>query len=308
MTMQTTDRTNTIQQKLNELISSKKTNITTIAKGINKSPSTVSQYLSNNYGGKINELENDLSAYLNLFKKHEAAEVKKLSYIETAVSKRIYNAANLCHIHGKMGACYGAPGVGKTTAIKEYQRINSGVLVVDPLENSSARQVLRQLSEQLKVSYYNSMVLDDVFNNIIKKIENNKHLIILDEAENLKIEVFKVIRKLYDRTNNNCGVLFVGTTELKMLLLKVQSGFPYISSRIGYIEKLDTIKPEDASKLISQYFPNASMELIKFLSKQANLIARNIQNMLDLCLDITKSNNIDLSIDVIEAAKDKLLI
>lgn len=307
-TMKTTERTKEIQQKLNELIESKKVDITTIGKGVNKSASTISLYLSDKYQGRIADLEDDLISYLTLFSKQETTEIKHLQYIETAVARRIFNAANMCQIHGKMGVCYGNPGIGKTTAIKEYQKISSGVIIVDPFEQTSAKEVLRQIADQLKINYHNNMSLDEFTKNVIKKLERNKYLIILDEAENLNIAIFKIVRKIHDRTKNNCGVLFVGTPELRTLLSKVQSGFPYISSRIGYVEKLDTIKISDAEKLITQYFPNCSNELITALAKQCNYIARNIQNMLDLCLDITKSNNIELNIDVIEAAKDKLLI
>jgi len=306
--MKTTENTKQIQIKLNELINSKKIDISTIAKGVNKSPSTLSLYLSGKYPGRINELESDLLGYISLFQKKEITEIKQLKYVETAIAKRIYNAANMCQIHGKMGVCYGSPGIGKTTAIKEYQKISSGVLIVDPFEQTSAKEVLRQIADQLKLNYHNNMSLDEFTKNVIKKLEKNKYLIILDEAENLNIAIFKIIRKIHDRTKNNCGVLFVGTPELRILLSKVQSGFPYISSRIGYVEKLDYLKIEDAKKLIIQYFPNCSDELIQMISKQCNYTARNIQNILDLCIDITKSNKIELNQDVIEAAKDKLLI
>lgn len=307
--MKITEKTKEIQSKLNELINSKKVDITTIGKGVNKSASTISLYLSDKYQGRVIDLENDLTNYLSLFSKKENAQIKQLKYVETIVTRRIFNAANMCQIHGKMGACYGNPGIGKTTAIQQYQKMTSGVIIVDPFEQTSAKEVLKQIAEQLKINYHNNMTIDEFTRNVIKKLERNKYLIILDEAENLNIAIFKIIRKIHDKTKNNCGVLFVGTYELRTLLSKVQSGFPYISSRIGYVEKLDTIKIEDSEKLITQYFPDCSNELINAISKQCNYIARNIQNLLDLCSDIMISNNIQkLDLDIVECAREKLLI
>ncbi len=311
MTIETTAKTQEtkeLQEAIKKLIETKKINISTIARGVNKSASTISLYLSDNYNGRVDTLENDLKNYLKLFKKQENIEFKTLNFIETNVTKRLFNAANMCQMRGKMGVCYGIPGIGKTTAILEYKKISSGIIVVDPFEQTSAREVLKQIADQLKVNYHNNMSLDEFTNNVIKKLERNKYLIVLDEAENLKIDIFKIIRKIHDKTKNNCGILFVGTNELRCLLSKVQSGFPYIASRIGYVEKLDSLNIPDIEKLIIQYFPNCSKTLINSFAKACNYNARNIQNMLDLCLDIIQSNNIELNIDVIETAREKLLI
>ncbi|MCD8025332.1 MAG: ATP-binding protein [Candidatus Gastranaerophilales bacterium] len=297
-----------LQNKINALIELKKLDISTIARGINKSPAAVSLYLSSKYNAKIDTIQNDLKNYINTFEKSENTEFKTLEFVETTIVKRVFNAANMCQLRGKMGACWGAPGIGKTTAINEYKRTSSGVIVVDPLEQTSARSTLKQIAGQLKLSYSNNDTLDEFISNIIKKVERNKCLIIIDEAENLKIEVFKVIRKIFDRAQNNCGILFVGTEELEALLLKVKSGFPYISSRIGYLEKLDTLKMQDVEKLVIQYFDYADKKLIEEIAKTANFNARGVQNLLDLCLDITKSRNIKLTIEIIEAMRERLLI
>ena len=60
-----------LQRRIKELAASGKTDITTIAKGINKSPSTLSLYLKNGYNGKIGELEHDLRNFLTYFEKKE---------------------------------------------------------------------------------------------------------------------------------------------------------------------------------------------------------------------------------------------
>lgn len=164
------------------------------------------------------------------------------------------------------------------------------------------------MAEQLKLNYFNNMSIDILTGLVIKKLEKNPQLIILDEAENLKIDIFKIIRKIHDRTKNNCGVLFVGTHDLSMLLHRVKSGFPYISSRIGYIERLDAVGLKDVEKFVYQYFPNCNNKLVSLIAKSTNYNSRCIQNLLDICYDIVKSNDIELNTDVIETAREKLLI
>ncbi len=297
-----------LQQKIRTLLETEKLDASTIARGINKSPTTLSLYMKSNYNGDVQGLEDDLKKYVEFLEKKEQTDNKFLNFVETTIVKRVFNAANMCQMRGKMGVCYGAPGIGKTTAIFQYKKIGSGVIIVDPYEGSSAKEILKQIADQLNLNYHHNMTLDEFSTNIIKKLQKNKYLIIIDEAENLKVDIFKIIRKIQDRTKNSCGVLFVGTNDLYDLLNKVKYGFPYITSRIGYLEKLDALKAEDVERLVIQYYPKITKELLKFISKTCNYNARAIQNLLDLSFEITTKQNIELSQDVIEAAKDKLLI
>ncbi|MBQ2872341.1 AAA family ATPase [bacterium] len=297
-----------IQDKIRDLISSKKVLAKTIAKGVNVSSSTISLYLSSNYNGDVVTLENELKKYLGFFNKREETDNKSLKFCEINTVKKIFNAANMCQLKGKMGVCYGLPGIGKTTAINEYQRTLTGVIVVDPIENTSVRAVLQDIADQLKLNYYQNITLEEFTSNVIKKLEKNKHLIIIDEAENLKVDIFKILRKIHDKTNNSCGILFVGTYELFELLKKVKNGFPYITSRIGYITKIDSLSLSDVESLVVQYYPNCSKELIKTIAVVSHYNARAVQNLLDLCLEITTSEKIELSVDVIDASREKLLI
>ena len=271
-----------LQQKIRKLLESRKVDYSTIARGINKSPSTFSLYMKSNYNGDVKGLEDDLRKYVEFFEKKEQNENKSLSFVETSIVKRLFNAANMCQMRGKMGVCYGAPGIGKTTAVLKYKELGSGVIVVDPVENTSIRAILQNIADQLKLNYYQNITLDEFITNIIKKLEKNKYLIIIDEAENLKIDIFKAIRKIHDKTKNSCGILFVGTNDLFDLLKKVKNGFPYITSRIGYVEKLDALKQEDIEQLVTQYYPSIAKDLIKFIAKTCNYNARAIQNLLDL--------------------------
>lgn len=298
----------TLQQQVKSFLDSKKLTLTTIARGIDVSPTTLSLYLNSKYIGQITPIENELKKYIKFFNKKEQTENKKLKFVETNIVKKIFNAANMCQMKGKMGVCYGSPGIGKTTAVLEYKNSVTGVIIVDPYEQSSAKEVLKQIADQLNLNYHHNMTLDEFTTNVIKKLEKNKYLIILDEAENLKVEIFKIIRKIHDKTKNSCGILFVGTEELFELLQRVKHGFPYVTSRIGYMVKLDALNSADIDKLIFQYYPNADKKLLQIIARTCNYNARAIQNLLDLCFEITSNNNIELNIDVIDSAKENLLI
>lgn len=291
-----------LQEKVKALIEDKKVDISTIARGINKSPTTISLYLSSKYPGRVDQVEESLKAYLNTFEKSEQAELKSLEFVETTIVKSIFKAANMCQMRGKMGVCYGSPGIGKTTTVMEYQKQNSGVIVVDPSENISARLVLTKLADHFNLPYANNTSIDEFINAISRKLARNKYLIIVDEAENLSIDCFKALRKVFDKSKGSCGLLFIGTDDLKKTLLKIKDGFSYILSRVGYIERLNALEIDDIRKLVFQYFPDCDEVLLKVIAKSCDYNARAIQNLLDLSLDIIKSSKTELNTDVIESA------
>lgn len=74
------------------------------------------------------------------------------------------------------------------------------------------------------------------------------------------------------------------------------------------MERLNTLKPDDIEKLVIQYYPTVEKKLITTIAKTCNHNARAIQNLLDLCFEITSKNNIELDVDVIDSAKENLLI
>lgn len=297
-----------LQKRVKDLLASGKVDATTVARGIGKSPATLSLYLKGNYDGKVDLLENDLKKYLSFFEKKEQIEEKSLKFTQTSISDKIFKAASMCQIYGKMGVCWGSPGIGKSTAVIEYQKNNTGVIVVDPIEKTSTRAVLEQIANQLKVFYEHNTTVGDFIENISKKLEKNKYIIIIDEAENLKVDIFKIIRKIFDKNKEYCGVLFVGTYELFELLKRVRNGFPYITNRIGYAAKLDDLNFEDVSKLVKQYYPNIDKTLIDYIAKSCKYNARNTQNILDLCYSFTSQGKDELNNTIIESAKESLFI
>ena len=88
----------------------------------------------------------------------------------------------------------------------------------------------------------------------------------------------------------------------------VRNGFPYITSRIGYAVQLDALNYEDIKNLVMQYYPECSAEAISKITKVSGKNARAVQNLLDICFDVTSAQGIDLNNEIIEAAKESLFI
>lgn len=278
---------------------------TRLAKAINMSPAAVSQYLKLCYAGNIENIEAGLRKYMVLARGLEKHRRIKLDFAQTSVADKIFDTAKMCQYNGEIGVCYGASGLGKTTAVKELYKTCSGVILVDPNENSTSRAILKQVADGVKLGFYDPMP-EDFIANIVKKLKDSGYIIIVDEAENLKPEVFTTLRKIHDRCENTCGLLFIGTERLHYNLTRLQGEYNYVINRVGFKVQLNSLEMKDIEILVKQIYPTATPEIIACFEKECKNNARVLANTLLRVNDIMQSNNAELCPEMIAAARRKL--
>lgn len=294
-----------ILEKVKKYLENSDIDQSTLAKRLNKSSTVISLYLNDKYTGDIEAFENDLRKYLNLAELKKKHKKLKLSFEKTSVAQQILKVAEMCQYNSELGLCYGASGLGKTTALEYLKKEGSGIILVDPDENATPRAILKQIADGIKLETYD-MLLEDFIANIIKKLKKSGYLIVVDEAENLKPDVFRTLRKIHDRCETTCGLLFIGTERLYGNLAKRKGEFDYVLNRVSLKFQLKPLNINDVKMLVSQVFPDASDEIIKLFSKYTNNNARIIFNTLKRCTDIINNNNTELNEDVIQEARGLL--
>lgn len=279
---------------------------TKLAKAINKSTATISQYLKQVYAGNVENIEADLRKFMVLVRGLEKHKRIKLDFAQTSVADKIFDTAKMCQYNGEIGVCYGSSGLGKTTAVKQLHKVCSGVILVDPNENTTSRALLKQVADGVKLGFYDPMP-EDFIANIVKKLKDSGYIIIVDEAENLKPEVFTTLRKIHDRCENTCGLLFIGTERLHYNLTRLQGEYNYVINRVGFKVQLNALEMKDIEILVKQIYPTATPEIISCFAKECNHNARVLSNTLMRVNDLLQSNNdVELSPEIIAAARRKL--
>lgn len=294
---------------LNRLLDNGEVNQTIIAKNIGYSAAAVNTFLKGNYKGDLKKIETALNKFLITFEESKKSKVlrrQSLDFVETSISKALFKAASLCQFNGEIGVCFGSSGLGKTTAIKEYMNTKSGVITVDPDENTSPRAVLKQIANRLKVP--ESQYMETFVENIVKRLYGAGNIIIIDEAENLNAKMFRVLRKIHDRCDGTLGLLFVGTEVLYGNLIKLKGEYDYVVNRIACCAKLDDLKDFDLKKMIEQFFPFADEKLIRYMIAITNRNARILFNTLKRASDIVTSSGENLSPEIIKTAREYLLV
>ena len=277
----------------------------TLAKRISKSPATLSQYLKGEYKGNVENLESDLRKYLKLAIAKKGHKKIRLKFEQTSVAKEIIRIAKMCQYDGELALVYGASGLGKTTALEYLKKEGSGIILVDPDENATPRAILKQIADGLKLGYYD-MLPEDFIANIVKKLKKSEYLIIVDEAENLKPDVFRTLRKIHDRCSGSCGLLFVGTERLYGNLAKRKGEFDYVLTRVSLKYQLKPLTKEDVKQLTQQIFPDVTEDLVSLLSNLTGCNARILINTLKRCAYIVTTNNVELNADVLKEARGLL--
>lgn len=292
-------------EKVTKYLETSGVNQVTLAKRLNKSETTISLYLKGKYKGDIKSLETDLKKYFKVESARKNHKKLKLNFEKTSVASKILEIAAMCQFNGEMALCYGASGLGKTTALEYLKKEGSGIVLIDPDENATPRAILKQVADGIKLGYYD-ILPEEFIANIVKKLKKSEYLIVVDEAENLKADVFRTLRKIHDRCNGTCGMLFIGTERLYGNLAKRRGEFDYVLTRVSLKYQLKPLTLEDVSLLVKQIFPDASDEIIRSFSVHTGNNARILFNTLRRSHNIVENNKVDLNEDVIREARGLL--
>lgn len=293
---------------LRKIISSEKISQKELAKKLDYSQAAVNTYLNNKYDGNIDEFETALFKFLEQFKNRKVYNRVALEYTETSVAAEFLNIAQICQLNSEIGLCTGTSGLGKTTAIKNYAQLHSGVIVIDPDEDITIRTLLKLLGAALRLKMTNNMSCQEFTAKLVDRLKDSDCLIIIDEAENLNSSCFRTLRKIHDRCDFTCGLLFVGTERLSANLARMQGEFSYVTNRLAYITSLSALTLEDSQKLVAQIFPDCTEELYGIFYKLCKKNARILFNLLKRTYDIYISSKEELNAKMIEKAYKKILI
>lgn len=302
-----TDLAENVRDRIEKILSNpiNKIDQATLAKKIGYSPAVVNTFLKGSYKGNIENITDALKKFLVSFNEDKKRIKTVLKFCETSVSRNIFNIASMCKYNGEMDVCVGSSGLGKTTAINEFQRLNNNVIVVDPDEKCSTRALLKQIGTQLKLPNF-SWRMEDFLTDIVRKLYGTGSLIIIDEAENLNPSMFRTIRKLHDRCEGTCAILFVGTETLYGNLLRMSGELNYVVNRIACCAKVDKLNDSDIKKLVTQIFPDATDDVLRAFVKETNRNARVLYNTMKRAKDISAGKSV--TAENVKTARGFLLV
>lgn len=239
-----------------------------IAKKIGISPTTVSQFLSESYIGDNAEIASKVESfiYLQTMREHYTKApsfTDKLRNTRKITAALDYVYANRC-----TGVVSGVSGCGKTTALKNYQKIANGVVYVQAdATKRSPCSVLKLISKAMGETCKGTS--SDTLDKLIDNLTGTDRLIIIDEAQHLTSRAFDTLRALNDRAE--VGVIYAGTPDIikRMTVGRATEEFDQVYSRNGYTCNLENnFTFEEVSVLFSEF--NLDKPVIEYLFNAAS--------------------------------------
>lgn len=134
-------------------------------------------------------------------------------------------------------AVVGDAGCGKSQAIKVYAEHNRGVIALSCSEYWNRKEFLGELLQSLGVEPDGSTVAD-MMREVIRQLKRREGvLIVLDEADKLSDQVLYFFITIYNKLEDNVGIVLCATQYLKKRIERGvrnnRKGYKEIYSRIG---------------------------------------------------------------------------
>jgi DNA transposition AAA+ family ATPase len=215
-------------------------------------PAVFNQWLQGKYQGDVAKA--DAKALRWLRGLGDRASIAQLmpnapEYFESETGTTIINHIKTAHALQDMLAIFGAPGVGKTTAIRWYQKAYTNVWVVtfSPAITGTI-PVCQEIAEAVGAERPNQVQgARRVLASLHKVFRESKGLSIVDEAHHLSTTALDTIRSLHDATG--IAIALVGGVELQT---KIQA-MPQLHRRIGLRLYVTKVLPADVDALLDAW-------------------------------------------------------
>lgn len=251
----------------------------------------------------LDEQDGDGSTLQDAIDSVKAAEPKhfkqKIELYQTGEYREAIGWCNYMRDKRKMGVMIGFPGTGKTTVLKEFSKMASGIIYIDCWPTMRMSSLIQFLAGELGISVKGAQ--HDKIMQIVSELSHREDVtLVFDEAENLRswnITKFEVLRKIWDNTGT--PVILCGTPKLEDMLT-VGGGRDNLAQlyRRKYEIRLGGIGTEEVLSILRDYnlTPEASNKLVKIATDVKHGGFGNFVELLDMALEAAEGGMIDEAI------------
>lgn len=210
---------------------------------IGLSQTALSQYRRKTYQGDVEAVEKKLEEFFRATseqseKAQKAAPYRSATdYIPTSISEDVYKLIRYCQLEKGMVIAHGDAGIGKTKGAEKFIRENPAASIYIQATPSSGTltNIMRLIARALRIPERRNKL--ELLLAIRDKLEGTNKVIIIDEAQHLKLSALEEIRTLSDPNGitgqKGIGICLIGNTEVYSRMVgKQEARFAQLFSRI----------------------------------------------------------------------------
>ena len=223
-----------------------------IAKEISVSPSTVNQLLNGNYKADPAPMLQKLANWLTA-RDQRADAPRDPGFVMTETAKQIIADMNYALATESIVIIHGISGVGKTTALREFQRTNNNVWVITTSPSrSTMTECMYELAMELGMENA-PRLRGPLARALRRRLLNTKGLIVVDEADHLDRPTLEELRILVEEVG--IGMVLVGNSRVYTQLTGGQRSedFARLYSRVAKKRALTKAKRADVMAVASAW-------------------------------------------------------
>lgn len=292
-----------LRQELQDHMSAENLSGAAIGKAIGYSGGVISGWLRGTYDGNIDRLCQAVASYLERFKERKL-RLFDIPYIETTVSKKVFEIARICHLDSELGVCVGNAGEGKTMAAKEYAKQNTDTILIEADFGYTPIVLFTEIADRLGIESNRNLHL--LMESLIQKLSGSGRLVIVDEAEHLPYKALELLRRVYDKAQ--VGILLIGMPRLIENLRGKSGEYKQLYSRVGVYGKLDPLKQTDVQATVKTAISNAADNLWQSFMKECRSNMRVLVKLLRRSQRIASVNGIEIDEAVVHEAGKTLIV
>ena len=236
----------------------------------------------------ISNMLNDKASLIsdNMWRKMASALGLKLDekwqHADTIPFTKFSNYFNDARLHANVFGIVTNPGGGKTYTLDYNREMHKNVFYVKCFRSTTERDFLADILRSMR-KIPQSYRISELLKEVVKEVSKAESpVIIIDEFEKVKTEVFLLSIDLYNALEDKCGLVFIGTQNLKA---RIETGVQ--RGTLGFNEFLSRI----GGKVIEIPAPTHT--------DAALVISRNgVSDMKAIDLIISKSDNDNHEVDL----------
>ncbi|AWX14242.1 transcriptional regulator [Mergibacter septicus] len=273
-----------------------------VAAAFNVSIPTISQYLNDKYMGKNDELDEKVKDLIARFKEKKIAANYNDEFVRTFSAMQMIEVMRDAHVEGDVSVIYGAAGLGKTQAVKAYERENPSAIVIETCPSYTPKVLLQKIAEKMNLNT-NGRV-DAIFDAITAKLVGSERVLLIDEAELLSTRSLEFIRRIHDMTK--VGVVLIGMPRLLINLKGANNELAQLYGRVWRACDLGNALPEDDLTMLVES-GLGSDEFAPLFIKYSKGNARRLSKLIRGVVRLSKLNERPIDEKLIQAYTKMLI-